>query len=222
MTLYFSPVSPGIDPRLPNGPDFGYSSTSLFTGSRPLDCCIIPLVYNKPLFTPWTWSGDWFLYTLPNNNKDRNSIFYHIKCQFVLKYLHTLPTYNSHYSSTRHSNRITYSMFDILFMYNTSLNRTRTEISTFLKSLHQAPLSSPPQCDHQALSLAREPGTLPPSSDSLTPSGLTITSFTPDSIPWPHVVCTHPKFWQLEHYYILYFKSPTVYSFSIIYIFLTP
>ena len=84
------------------------------------------------------------------------------KCQFVLKSLHTLPTYNSHYSSTRHSNRMTYSMFDILFMYNTSLNQTRTEISAFLMSLHQAPLSSPPQRDHQALALARGPGTLPP------------------------------------------------------------
>ena len=49
-----------------------------------------------------------------------NDIFllYH-KCQFVLKSRHTLLTYNSHYSSTRHSNRMTYSMFDILFIYNT-------------------------------------------------------------------------------------------------------
>ena len=68
-------------------------------------------------------------------------------------------TYRSEHnnSSTRHSNRMTYSMFDILFMYNTSLNQTRTEISTFLMSLHQAPLSSPPQRVHQALSLARGP-----------------------------------------------------------------
>ena len=68
-----------------------------------------------------------------------NDIFYHHKCQIVLKSLHTFPTYNSHYSSTRHSNRMTYSMFDILFMYNTSLNQTRKELSTFLVSLHQLP-----------------------------------------------------------------------------------
>ena len=51
----------------------------------------------------------------------------------------------------------------IYFLYNTSLNQTRTEISTFLMSLHQALLPSPPQRVHQALSLARGPGTLPPS-----------------------------------------------------------
>ena len=51
----------------------------------------------------------------------------------------------------------------IYFLYNTSLNETRTEISTFLMSLHQALLPSPPQRVHQALSLARGPGTLPPS-----------------------------------------------------------
>ena len=30
--LYFSPVSPGLDPRLPHGHDLGLSSTSLFAG----------------------------------------------------------------------------------------------------------------------------------------------------------------------------------------------
>ena len=34
---------------------------------------------------------------------------------------------------------MTYSMFDTFFMYNTSLNQTRKEISTFLMSLHQLP-----------------------------------------------------------------------------------
>ena len=139
---------------------------------------------------------------------------------FSLKSLHTLPTYNSHYSSTSHSNRMTYSMFHILFMYNTSLNQTRTKISTFLMSLHQAPLSSPLQRGHRALSLPRGPGTFPPSPGSLTPSGLMITSSTPDSIPWPHgngmwtwhsppVACIHPESWQMEHYYILN-RPPTV------------
>ena len=50
----------------------------------------------------------------------------------------------------------------IYFLYNTGLNQTRTEISTFLMSLHQALLPSPPERVHQALSLARGPGTLPP------------------------------------------------------------
>ena len=84
----------------------------------------------------------------------------------------------------------------------------RSPHSWFL-SLHQARLSSPLQRDHQALSLARGPGTLPTSPDSLTPSGLLITSFTTDSIPWLHAICDHPESWQMEHYYILYFKSPS-------------
>ena len=32
-TWYFSPVTPGIDPRLSHGPDFGFSWTFLFAGS---------------------------------------------------------------------------------------------------------------------------------------------------------------------------------------------
>ena len=58
-----------------------------------------------------------------------------------------------------------------------------------------APLSSPPQRDHRALSLARGPWSStplrplelnllhPPSAGSSTPLGLKITSSTPDSIP---------------------------------------
>ena len=65
-----------------------------------------------------------------------NNIFYNITSANLSW---SALTYNSHYSSTRHSNRITYSMFHILFMYNTSLNQTRKEMSTFLMSLHQLP-----------------------------------------------------------------------------------
>ena len=148
-----------------------------------------------------------------------NYIFYHITSASLSwnPFIH-FSTYNSHYSSTRHSNRMTYSLFDILFMYNTSLNQTRTEISTFLMSLHQLPegcsstLFTPAAWPSGFIigQRARDPS--PPSSGSSTPSGLMITSSTPDSIPWPHgtpVVCTHPESWQMEHYYILYFKSPS-------------
>ena len=72
-------------------------------------------------------------------------------------------------------------MFDIFFMYNTSLNQTRKEKGA-------APLASPLQSDHQALSLARGPVSPPPSPGSSTPLGLKITSSTPESIPlttWP-------------------------------------
>ena len=63
--LYFSPVSPGLDPCLPHGHDLGLPSTSLSAGVRPLDCHSFPLVYNKPTFSSWTWSGDWFLLYTP-------------------------------------------------------------------------------------------------------------------------------------------------------------
>ena len=113
---------------------------------------------------------------------------YH-KCQFVLKSLLTLLSYNSHYSSTRHSNRMTYSMFDIPFIYNTSLNQTRKEISTFLMSLHQLPegcistLFAPAEWPWSSIIGQRASGPSPPSVASLTPLGLKITSSTPESIP---------------------------------------
>ena len=37
-TWYFSPVTPGINPRLSHGPVSGFPLISLFAGSRPLDC----------------------------------------------------------------------------------------------------------------------------------------------------------------------------------------
>ena len=64
-SLYFIPLSPGIDPSLPNGPALGNSQTHLFTSLRLLDHA---LGYNKPLSFSWTWSGDWFLYTHPDRS----------------------------------------------------------------------------------------------------------------------------------------------------------
>ena len=62
-----------------------------------------------------------------------------------------------------------------------------------------APLSSPLQRDHQALSLARGPGTLPPNplrgSWHLCAEGPLHPRHT---FHWPHctpVVCTHPESW---------------------------
>ena len=134
-----------------------------------------------------------------------------LMCQSVLKSLHTLPTYNSQYSSTRHSNRMTYSMFDIIFMYNTSLNQTRTEISIFLMSLHQAPLSSPQQRVHQAFSLARGPGTLPRLLCGAPDTYVLKALSTPDSIPWPRVVCATQSLdkWNIIIFYILN-RPPTM------------
>ena len=153
--------------------------------------------------TSWENNNIYKLYILP----------YH-KCQLVLKSLHKLLTYTSQYSFTRHSNRMTYSMFDIL-LYNTSLNQTRTEISTFLMSLHQALLLSPPQRVHQALSLTKWPGTLPHLLCGLLtpmcwrPSGLMI-HFLHLRQPSLTTCCLcHPESWQKEHYYILYLKSPS-------------
>ena len=92
-----------------------------------------------------------------------NDIFYHITSASLswnpfIHFLHTLHSIPSPDIVTGW-----HILCLIYFLYNTSLNQTRTEISTFLMSLHQAPLSSPPQRVHQALSLARGPGTLPPS-----------------------------------------------------------
>ena len=92
-----------------------------------------------------------------------NDIFYHITSASLswnpfIHFLHTLHSIPSPDIVTGW-----HILCLIYFLYNTSLNQTRTEISTFLMSLHQALLPSPPQRVHQALSLARWPGTLPPS-----------------------------------------------------------
>ena len=144
-----------------------------------------------------------------NNNKDMNYIFYHITSASLswnpfIHFLHTIH-------SIPPPDIVTgwHILCLIYFLYNTSLNQTRTEISTFLMSLHQAPLSSTPQRVHQALSLARGPGTLPPSplwgSWHLCAEG--------PLHPQQHSLTTcclcHPESWQMEHYYILYFKSPS-------------
>ena len=50
-------------------------------------------------------------------------------------------------------------------------------------------------------------GPFPPSSGSLTPSGLMITSSTPNSIPWPHVTTQSLDKWNIILFYIL--KSPS-------------
>ena len=87
-----------------------------------------------------------------------------------------------------------------------------------------APLSWPLQSDHQALSLARGPVTLPPkpSCGLLDTSRVTRHHSVKDHLlnPRQHsidhmansapVAYTHPESWQIEHYYILYFKSPTI------------
>ena len=93
-----------------------------------------------------------------------NYIFYHITSASLswnpfIHFLHTLHSIPSPDIVTGW-----HILCLIYFLYNTSLNQTRTEISTFLMSLHQALLPSPPQRVHQALSLAKWPGTLPPSS----------------------------------------------------------
>ena len=125
--------------------------------------------------------------------------------------LNTILTYTSQYSSP---DIVTgwHILCLIYFLYNTSLNQTRTEISTFLMSLYQALLPSPPQRVHQALSLAKWPGPFPHLlCGLLTPMCWrpSATFFTSDSLPWPHVVCAHPESWQMERYYILYFISPS-------------
>ena len=144
-----------------------------------------------------------------------NYIFYHITSASLswnpfIHFLHTLHSIPSPDIVTGW-----HILCLIYFLYNTSLNQTRTEISTFLMSLQQALLPSPPQRVHQALSLAKWPGTLPPSSVGSWhlcaegPLSWWSTFFTSDSLPWPHVVCAHPESWQMEHYYILYLKSPS-------------
>ena len=99
------------------------------------------------------------------------------------------------------------------FMYNTSLNQTRTEISTFMMSLHQllegcsSTFFTPRSMTIRLYHWPDGQGPFPPSSGSSTPSGL-ITSSTPDSIPSPHgtpVVCTHPESWTLLTGTLYYF-----------------
>ena len=95
--------------------------------------------------------------------KDMNDIFYHITSATspwnpFIHFLHTLHSIPSPDIVTGW-----HMLCLIYFLCNTSLNQTRTEIPTLLMSLHQALLPSPPQRVHQALSLARGPGTLPPS-----------------------------------------------------------
>ena len=59
-SLYFSPVIPVTDPRLPHGPASGSSWTFLFAGSRPWAFVLFSRFPIKPLLSSWTWSGDWF------------------------------------------------------------------------------------------------------------------------------------------------------------------
>ena len=99
-----------------------------------------------------------------------NYIFYHITSASLswnpfIHFLHTLHSIPSPDIVTGW-----HILCLIYFLYNTSLNQTRTEISTFLMSLHQALPHSPPQRVHQALSLAKWPGTFPhPLCGLLTP-----------------------------------------------------
>ena len=78
-----------------------------------------------------------------------------------------------------------------------------------------APLCSPMQRDHQAVSLARGPGTLLPIFGFLDAFRVNDYLLQPRQHSIDHmtysapVVCTHPESWQMEHYYILYFKSPS-------------
>ena len=93
-------------------------------------------------------------------------------------------------------------MFDILSMYNTSLNQTRTEISTFLMSLHlpegfSSTLFAPAEWPSGFIIGQRASNPSPETSagsstpfgvtrnhsGSSTPLGLKMTSSTPDSIP---------------------------------------
>ena len=134
-----------------------------------------------------------------NINKDMNDIFYNITSASLSWNPHILLTYNSHYYSIRHSNRITYSMFDILFMYNTSLNQTRKEISTFLMSLHQLPegcsstLFSPAEWPSGFIIGQRASDPFPETSaGSSTPLGVTRNHWAEDllhprhTFHWPH------------------------------------
>ena len=102
--------------------------------------------------TSWENNNIYKLYILP----------YH-KCQLVLKSLHTLLTYTSQYSFTRHSNRMTYSMFDILsIQYKPQSNKNRDIHIPDVITPSSTPFT-PAACP-SALSLTKWPGTLPPSS----------------------------------------------------------
>ena len=83
--------------------------------------------------------------------KDMNDIFYHITSASLswnpfIHLLHTLHSIPSPDNSIPSPDIVTgwHILCLIYFLYNTSLNQTRTEISTFLMSLHQALLPSPP------------------------------------------------------------------------------
>ena len=154
--------------------------------------------------TSWENNNIYKLYILP----------YH-KCQLVLKSLHTLLTYTSQYSFTRHSNRMTYSMFDILsIQYKPQSNKNRDIHIPDVITPSSTPLT-PAACPSGFIinQMARDPSPIfSVGSWHLCvegPLGLWSTFFTSDSLPWPHVVCAHPESWQKEHYYILYLKSPS-------------
>ena len=132
--------------------------------------------------------------------------------------------YNSHYYSIRHSNRMTYSMFDILLMYNTSLNQTRNVITPTsrrvqLHSLRPCRVTiglyhwPEGQWPHPPIFVFLDTSWVTwHLSGSLETIGLKTFS-TPDTHSIDHmansapVACTHSESWKMEHYYILYFKS---------------
>ena len=139
-------------------------------------------------------------------------VMYHffIKCQFVLKSLHTLPKYNSHYSSTRHNQTKNRSSCLVL--------RTKI-ISNINRDLH-IPVITPTSRRVQLHSLHPRSvtirlyhwldgqGPFPPPPPIF---GFLDTFWVNDPLmhsltTWPPV-CTHPESWQMDHYYILYFKS---------------
>ena len=119
-----------------------------------------------------------------------NNVFYNITSGSLswnpfIHFLHTIHIT----TPPPDSNRMTYSMFHILFIYNTA----RTEISTFLMSLHQLPEG----CSFTLFTPAEWPSgfiigqrtvTFPPTSaSSSTPLGpLETTSPPPTAFHWPH------------------------------------
>ena len=155
---------------------------------------------------PWTFTYQ-TSWENNNNNKDMNDIFYNITRASLswnpfIHFRHTIHIIPPPDIVTRwHIQCLIYCLCTIQVLIKQQRSpHSWCHYTNFQKGA--APLSSPLQHDHRALSLARGPVTLPPNplrgSWHLCDEG-------------PLWVCAHPESWQMEHiiFYILN-RPPTL------------
>ena len=118
-------------------------------------------------------------------------IYFTIKCQLVLKSLHTLHTIHiippPDIVTGWHILCLIYFVCTIQALIKQEQRSPHSwcHYTNFQKGA--APLSSPPQRDHQALSLARGPGTLPPNPLQAPDTSVLKVLSTPDTHSIDHI-----------------------------------